>query len=322
MHLSLGGDNIAQQLLGAFYVDGEIVVNKEDGNLAALFFGARLQHQQLADHAFIGAEADAVSKESSHRAELAAIGAPAARFHRHNAEGSPARAEFFHHRHNSFGNQIELRKVNGVPGNNGIFLQRRLLLLAKDVHGSVNIFEFSLDGVGYNLRPGGIGFTERHRITVTFAPVAAQGFVGHLGYVRPTHHHRHPHGAHGVAHAIGLGDHARHGTNANQSNLMFQHIRGQSRLVHGLCIAINQQDFMLGWSKRLQQKHPQVRHKVLGHTVVGVVQENSHRLGSGSVLKSQPSGFRIHRAEEQGKPALYWTLRDYTGRTLYTTERF
>jgi len=35
VHLGAGGDNVAQQGFGAFDVDGEIIVDEEDGNLAA-----------------------------------------------------------------------------------------------------------------------------------------------------------------------------------------------------------------------------------------------------------------------------------------------
>jgi len=35
VHLGAGRDNVAQQGFGAFDVDGEIIVDEEDGNLAA-----------------------------------------------------------------------------------------------------------------------------------------------------------------------------------------------------------------------------------------------------------------------------------------------
>ena len=40
--LGAGGDDVAQQGFGALEVDGEIVVDEEDGNLAALFAGRAL----------------------------------------------------------------------------------------------------------------------------------------------------------------------------------------------------------------------------------------------------------------------------------------
>ena len=39
--LGAGGDDVAQQRLGALHVDGEIVVDEEDRHLALLFAGAR-----------------------------------------------------------------------------------------------------------------------------------------------------------------------------------------------------------------------------------------------------------------------------------------
>jgi hypothetical protein len=43
-----------------------------------------------------------------------------------------------------------------------------------------------------------------------------------------------------------------------------------------LRIAVDQEDFVLGWRQGLQQKHPQMRHEVLGHAIIGVVQKNFH----------------------------------------------
>ena len=45
MHLGLGSNNVAQQRLGAFDVDSEIVVDEKHRDLATLFFGSRFQHQ-------------------------------------------------------------------------------------------------------------------------------------------------------------------------------------------------------------------------------------------------------------------------------------
>src|SRR5205807_10540052 len=41
--LSVGGDDVSQQRLGAFYVDGEIVVDEEDGHLSLFLAGAGFQ---------------------------------------------------------------------------------------------------------------------------------------------------------------------------------------------------------------------------------------------------------------------------------------
>ena len=38
VHLRFGGDDVSQQRLGALDVDGEIVVDEEDGDLAAFSF--------------------------------------------------------------------------------------------------------------------------------------------------------------------------------------------------------------------------------------------------------------------------------------------
>src|SRR4029077_7316139 len=95
---------------------GEIVVDEEDGDLAAFGFGAGLQEQEFIDHALVRPEADGIAKESGDRAEFAAIGAAAAGFDGDNAEAAPAGAELPHHGREGFGNEVELLEVDLVPG--------------------------------------------------------------------------------------------------------------------------------------------------------------------------------------------------------------
>jgi len=54
------------------------------------------------------------------------------------------------------------------------------------------------------------------------------------------------------------------------------------RLVHGLSVAIDEQNFVAGRGESLQQKHPQVWHEVSSHTIVGIVEKDSH---DGSVVE-------------------------------------
>src|SRR4029077_3598287 len=54
VYLRAGGDDVAEQGLSAFEVDGEIVVDEEDGDLAAFFAGSRLQKKEFVDHTFVG----------------------------------------------------------------------------------------------------------------------------------------------------------------------------------------------------------------------------------------------------------------------------
>ena len=94
VNLRLGGDDVFEQRLGALDVDGEIVVDEEDGDLAFFFAGARFQHQQFVDDALVGAEADGVAEESGDGAEFAAVGTAASGFDGYDAECAPAFADF------------------------------------------------------------------------------------------------------------------------------------------------------------------------------------------------------------------------------------
>src|SRR5258707_13459181 len=90
MNLGAGSDNVAQQGFRAFNVDGEIIVDEEDGDLTAFAIGASFEEEQFIHHAFVGAKADGVAKKSGYRAELAAIRAAAPRLHRNDAKCTPA----------------------------------------------------------------------------------------------------------------------------------------------------------------------------------------------------------------------------------------
>src|SRR5208337_1842925 len=120
--LGIGGDDVTEKRFGALHVDGEIVVDEEDGHLALLFAGAGFQEQQLVYYALIGAEADGVAEKSGHGAELAAIGTAASGLDRNDAECSPAFADFLEHRVHDLGQEIELAEIDLVPGNYRVLL--------------------------------------------------------------------------------------------------------------------------------------------------------------------------------------------------------
>src|SRR5260370_24867026 len=111
MDLGAGGDNVAQERLCAFDVDGEIIVNEEDGNLTAFTLCARFQKEQLVHHAFVGAKADRVAEESSYRAKFTSIRTAAPRLHRNDAKCAPAFTDALERACCHLGNQIKLCEV-------------------------------------------------------------------------------------------------------------------------------------------------------------------------------------------------------------------
>ena len=173
-----------------------------------------------------------------------------------------------------FGHEIELVQIDGVPGNYGILFERRLEFFACGINRRIDIFQLAARGIFHDARPGIIGFAESDGVGVARTAIAAEGFVGHFRDVRSAHDHGDADGAHGVGHAIGLGDHAGHGADADQINLLFDHVAGDSGFVHGLSVAIDQDDFVFCGSERLQEEHPEVRHEIARDPVVGVVQED------------------------------------------------
>src|ERR1700730_12592571 len=125
--LGVGGDDVAQERFGALDVDGEIVVDEEDGDLAALAPGAGFEEQEFVDHTFVGAKADAVTEETGDGAKFTAIRAAAAGLDRNDAECAPAGADFLEHGIKHLWNNVELCEIDGVPRDGRIGLQGRLL---------------------------------------------------------------------------------------------------------------------------------------------------------------------------------------------------
>src|SRR5262249_13858387 len=74
-HSRILRDDVAQQRLGAVYVDGEIVVDEKDAHLTAFFLRSPFQAEQFIHNALIRSKADGVAKKAGHCAEIAAVGA-------------------------------------------------------------------------------------------------------------------------------------------------------------------------------------------------------------------------------------------------------
>ena len=145
-----------------------------------------------------------------------------------------------------FGYEIELLEIDGVPGNDGIGFERWLQFFAGGIDRRVNVFQFAAGGVFDDARPGVVGLAESDGIGVAGTAIAAEGFVRHFRDVRAAHDYGHADRAHGIGHAVGLGDHAGHGADADQINFLFEDVAGDSGFVHGLSIAIDEHNFVAG----------------------------------------------------------------------------
>ena len=140
VQLCAGRDNVAQQRFCALNIDGEIVIDKKYGNLSEFFAGSCFQQQQFVHDAFVGAKADGVAEKSSDRAELATIGTTAPRLHRYDAEGSPALAVFLQPAVKKLGDKVKLLQIKGVPGNDGILLERGLEFFSCGIDWRIDVF--------------------------------------------------------------------------------------------------------------------------------------------------------------------------------------
>jgi hypothetical protein len=80
----------------------------------------------------------------------------------------------------------------------------------------------------------------------------------------------------GISHAVGLGDHSGHGTDANQPDPLATHESHQFLFIHRTRVPVDQQDLMAGRRQRLQEKHPQMRHKTTRHAIIRIIEQNPH----------------------------------------------
>ena len=112
---------------------------------------------------------------------------------------------------------------------------------------------------------------------MAWSAVAAEGFVRFFRNVRATHHYGHTHGANRIGHAIGLRNHSCHRADADKADILFAYISRDAVFIHGLGIAVDQENFVALGSKHLKEKHPQMRHEVTRDPVVRVIEQNPHR---------------------------------------------
>ena len=207
------------------------------------------------------------------------------------------------------GYKVELVEINRLPGNHRILLERGLALFTSLVHRHIDFLQFAAGCVIHHLRPGFIGFAQSHSVGVARPAIAPQSFVGQLGDMRSAHHDFHSGGANRIRDAVGLGDHPGHGADADQVNLLVAHILGDLRFIHGLGIAVNQQNLMARWSERLQQKHPEVRHEIARDPIVGVIKQNSHDSSLLGERMRFTARMRHERCQEMATSTYFEALR-------------
>jgi hypothetical protein len=112
--------------------------------LAFLF--ARFQEEQFVDDTSLSAKANGIANKSTDGAKLAAVRAASSELDRDDAKSSPAFTNFLQQCTRGLGNKVELIKIDQIPGNHGVLLQRRFALFAGVVNGRVDVFELTTKG--------------------------------------------------------------------------------------------------------------------------------------------------------------------------------
>src|SRR5689334_10809468 len=115
--LGAGGDDVPQQRLRAFGIDGQIVVDEENCDLTALFARARLEPQEFVNNTLVVAKANRVAEKSSHSAKLTAVRTATPRLYRNNVKCSPTASQPRHKRSEHVRHKTELIKVQCLPWN-------------------------------------------------------------------------------------------------------------------------------------------------------------------------------------------------------------
>src|SRR5215469_11101429 len=118
VNLCVRRDNGSQQRLCPLYVDGEIVIDEEDGNFPIVFSGPRLQSEHLVDHALVSAEAYGISKETGDRAKLTAVGTAASGFNGNQVKALAMKVA--QHHPQKARHLVELVEIHRFPWNLGI----------------------------------------------------------------------------------------------------------------------------------------------------------------------------------------------------------
>src|ERR1041385_877115 len=111
---------------------------------------------------------------------------------------------------------------------------------------------------------------------MTRSSVTSQRFVRNLRNVRPAHYDGHAGGANRIGNAVSLLSHSGHGADPDKLDVLRTHKLNNLIIAHRPRVGINQNYFMTRRGYGLQQKHPEVRHKVARHPVVGIVEQDFH----------------------------------------------
>ena len=106
--------------------------------------------------------------------------------------------------------------------------------------------------------------------------IPSERLARNLRNVRTAHHDGNAHGADRIGDAVRLGDHSGHCADADKADSPLLDESDKFRVREWLCVAIDQDDFVLRRRERLQQKHPQMRHEVLGDAIIGIIQKDFH----------------------------------------------
>ena len=254
-NLGAGGDNVPQQQFRPLAVDGEVVVNEEDRDLALLSFLQTLEQQEFSDDAVVRPKADGISEKSGHRTKFASVRAATPRLNRNHVEAFPGHAKPAEAADSESRNaveQVELAEVHLVPGDFRVIGKGRLDFFAVVIDRRINLPEGSVCRIGNDPGPDLVSLAQRHRVGVTRLAVAPERFAGNFSDVRTSHDDGHAGGAQRVRHAICLARHASHKSNARESDRVTASIFHQLGCAHPLCVAIHQQHLMAGRRQRFQ----------------------------------------------------------------------
>jgi hypothetical protein len=94
--------------------------------------------------------------------------------------------------------------------------------------------------------------------------------------VRSAHHNRDTGSTEGIRYAVCARHHPRHGADTDQIDGLILHELDKLRVIHGLRVAVQQDDFVRRWRSRLQQKHPQMWHEIASDSIVRIVKKDFH----------------------------------------------
>src|ERR1035437_8466649 len=92
--------------------------------------------------------------------------------------------------------------------------------------------------------------------------------------MRTSHHHRNTRRAHSVGHLVCLPDHARHGANPHQADVILPDVFDKILHAQTPRVAVDEKYIVTRGCERFQEEHPKMWHEIVGDFIVRIIEKD------------------------------------------------